>query len=182
MSELVLHMAIVTLFLLYTAQLLVNTVMTWVMMIRRMGRYHLFRAAFPNYALWLGFVSSKTSCILCTEQTWYCPTSVYMEDWNGAFPSPISPVPLTPWYLIHNLLNWMQGEWILKYVRRGGYSLWAFISSSTMPCFDNISTSPLGLLEILVGPSNRNAPLGKENVDLSPSAKRIFKVSLCVLF
>lgn len=69
MYDLVIHMGIVTLFLLYTAQLLVSTVMTWVMVIRRMGRHHLFGEAFPNYALCLGFVSSRTSCIFFKKQT-----------------------------------------------------------------------------------------------------------------
>ena len=48
-----------------------------------------------------------------------------------------------------------------------------------MSCFDNIDTSPLGLLEILVGPSNRNAPLGKENVDFLHQP-RGFSRFLCV--
>ena len=61
MYELGLHMGIVTLFLLYTAQHLVSTVMTSIMVIRKMGRHHLFGAAFPNYAPWVGFVSSRTS-------------------------------------------------------------------------------------------------------------------------
>lgn len=89
----------------------------------------------------------------------------------------------SPWHTVFNpyWLNWMQGEWITKYGKRGGSFLWAFVSFSKMFSFDDIARHTHHLFQLL---RSRCAPPPEfswlaETVSAFPHQPRGFSVLLC---